>query len=176
MIGVNMYYKKIKGKKVYLSPADIDNEAVILTKWFNEDEDIASNNGFERGLLGIEKVREKLEKWNEGPYLFSIINNDNDEFMGHVTLFNVSQYQATMGIYIGDKYRHHGYGREAIEMLMNYAFNTINLKAIHLEVFGYNEHAKAVYESLGFKECGRWHDVLYHDGRFHDIILMEYVR
>ena len=78
MIGVNMYYKKIKGKRVYLSPSDIDNEAVILTKWFNEDEDIASNNGFERGLLGIEKVREKLEKWNEGPYLFSIINNDND--------------------------------------------------------------------------------------------------
>ena len=39
MTGVNMYYKKIKGKRVYLSPADIDNEAVILTKWFNEDED-----------------------------------------------------------------------------------------------------------------------------------------
>ena len=171
-----MYYRKIEGDKIYLSPMDKNNEIPLLTKWFNEDESIAYNNGFISSISNEENISETVDKWNESGMIFSIINKENDEFMGHVTLFNVSQYQATMGIYIGDKYRHHGYGREAIEMLMNYAFNTINLKAIHLEVFGYNEHAKAVYESLGFKECGRWHDVLYHDGRFHDIILMEYVR
>ena len=38
-----MYYKKIIGDHLYLSPMDIDHEADIMTKWLNEDQDIEFN-------------------------------------------------------------------------------------------------------------------------------------
>ena len=60
-----MYYKKIVGNNISLSPSDIEHEIPIMTKWLNEDEDIPNNNHFYVSLLGVNKVKELLEKWNE---------------------------------------------------------------------------------------------------------------
>lgn len=173
-----MYYKKIVGEQLYLSPADLESEVDIMTKWVNEDEQIATFNGFYDSLLGKEKVKEKMNKWNEGPFLFSIVNKDTDEFMGHISLFNMGPHElyATMGIYIGKQYRGQGYGKEAIEIMCHYLFETQRYQAIHLEVFEYNTHAYQLYQKLGFKECGRWHNSLYHQGKYHDIIMMELLK
>ena len=173
-----MYYKKIVGERLYLSPVDIDNEVKTMTRWMNEDQDIAYFNGFYGSLLGEDKVRERLMKWNEGPFMFSIINLETDEFMGHISMFNMGPHElsSTMGIYIGEAYRNKGYGKEAIKLVIDYLFNTQRYNAIHLEVFGYNIKAQEVYKNLGFKECGRWHKVLYHLGEYHDVIMMELLK
>ena len=173
-----MYYKKLVGNNVYLSPIDIDNEVKKLTKWMNEDPEIAIFNGFYGSLLGEEKVKEMLMKWNEGPFTFSIINKENDEFMGQISFFGIdSQEQyATLGIFLGKEYRNKGYGKEAMKIAIDYLFKTQRYNAIHLEVFSYNTKAYEIYKSVGFKECGRWHKVRYHDGISQDIILMELLK
>lgn len=173
-----MYYKKLVGEKVYLSPMDINNEVDILTKWFNEDEDIAYYNGFFGSLIGKDKMIDLLNKWNDGPFAFSIVSKEDDEFVGHVSFFNIDSHniKATMGIYIGEKYRKHGFGKEAIKLAIDYLFNTQRFKAIHLEVFSYNENAINVYKSIGFVECGRWHNARYHLNEYHDIVLMELLK
>lgn len=173
-----MYYKKLVGEHLYLSPIDLENEVMPMTKWLNEDEDIAYNNGFYGSLLGEGKIQDLMSKWNEGPFIFSIVNLKDNAFMGHISLFNFGPHEmsATMGIYIGKEFRRHGYGQEAIRLFIDYIFNTQRLNAIHLEVFGFNMHAFKTYEKLGFKECGRWHKALYHQGKAHDIILMELLR
>lgn len=173
-----MYYKKLVGNNVYLSPIDIENETPIMTKWLNEDQDIAYFNGFYGSLLGEEKISEKMNKWNEGPFMFSIVSLKDDSFMGHISLFNIDTHalHATMGIYLGSEYRKKGLGKEAMQLLIDYAFNTQRYNAIHIEVFGFNENAYHVYQKFGFKECGRWHNSLYHQGKYHDIILMELLK
>lgn len=173
-----MYYKKIVGEHLYLSPADLDHEAAIMTSWVNEDQDIAHCNGFYGALLGKEKTMNMMNKWNEGPFLFSIVQKETDEFMGHITLFGIDEHEeyATMGIYLGKEFRGHGFGQEAISLLVDYAFHTQRFHAIHLEVFSYNERAVAAYKKIGFVECGRWHQVHYHLGEYHDIILMELLK
>ena len=173
-----MYYKKLVGKQVYLSPMDLKNEVETMTKWMNEDEDIAHFNGFYDSLMGEEKVEALLTKWNEGPYLFSIVHKETDTFMGHVSLFNADSHQQyiTLGIYLAKEYRHQGYGKEAMQLVIDYMFNTQRYHAIHIEVFSYNTHALEIYKKLGFKECGRWHKARYHMGESHDIIMMELFR
>lgn len=173
-----MYYKKIVGKSVYLSPIDIDHEVDLMTLWMNEDKDIAYYNGFYGSLLGKEKVRALLEKWNEGPFMFSIINKENNAFMGHISMFNMGHHElyTTMGIYIGQEYRGNGYGKEAIQLVVDYLFQTQRYEAIQLQVFGYNKKAYEVYKKIGFKECGRYHKALYHESKYHDIILMELLK
>lgn len=168
-----MYYKKIVGEKVYLSPMDIENESSKLVKWVNEDETIAYGSGFYRSLLGEQKTKEMLEKWDEAPFAFSIVSLETDEYLGNISLFNLANDYATMGVFIGKEFQGNGFGKEAIELLCNYAFLTLNMKSIHLEVFAYNSHAYELYKKLGFKECGRWHEVRFHQGKYHDVILME---
>lgn len=173
-----MYYKKLVGENLYLSPMDISNEVDIMTKWMNEDQDIAYYNGFYGSLLGKEKVADKMNQWNEGPYSFSIVSLEHNKFMGHISLFGMDGHElyATMGIYLGKEFRGKGYGKEAMNLLIDYAFNVQRYKAIHLEVFSYNKKAIEVYKKMGFVECGRWHQARYHLGEYHDIIMMELLK
>ena len=173
-----MYYKKICSEHLYLSPMDIENEVDIMTRWVNEDTDIAYYNGFYGSLLGKEKVQEMMLKWNEGPFGFSIVSKEDDTFMGHVSFFNPDGHEQyiTMGVYLGKEYRHKGLGKEAMSLAIHYMFQTQRFHAIHLEVFSFNQKAIEVYKKLGFVECGRWHKARYHMGESHDVILMELFR
>ena len=69
-----MYYRKIEGDKIYLSPMDKKNEIPLLTRWFNEDPSIACNNGFISSVSNEEDISEMVDKWNESGMIFSIIN------------------------------------------------------------------------------------------------------
>ena len=67
-----MYYKKLVGKQVYLSPMDLKNEVETMTKWMNEDEDIAHFNGFYDSLMGEEKVEALLTNGMKGHICFQL--------------------------------------------------------------------------------------------------------
>lgn len=171
-----MYYKRLLGNNVYLSPADIENELSSMTKWLNEDEDLIYQNGFYRSLFSEDKTRELLAKWHEGPYMFSIIRRQDDVFMGHISLFNINTYSVTLGIYMASEYRANGYGTEAMRLVMDYIFDELDIDNIHLEVFSYNTKGINFYKKLGFRLCGIWHDERYCRGQYHDVIMMEYQR
>ena len=173
-----MYYRKIEGEKIYLSPMDKNNEIPLLTKCFNEDEAIAYNNGFISSISNEENISETVDKWNESGMIFSIINKETDEFMGHVSFFGADNNKTfiTMGIYIAEEYRGNGYGLEAIKLSTEYMFRFHVYRSIHLEVFSYNEGAYRLYQKAGFKECGRFHNSRYFNGKFYDIILMEMLK
>ena len=171
-----MYYRRLKGENLYLSPADIANEYHTMTKWLNEDRDLIYQNDFYRRLLGEDKTKEMLEKWNAGPYMFSIVRDEDDVFMGHVSLFNIAQHSVTLGIYLGPEYRAKGYGKEAMELIKKYIFDDLGYCSIHIEVLSYNTRAIKFYENLGFVICGTWHQERYAGGKYHDIILMEYLK
>ena len=173
-----MYYRKIEGDKIYLSPMDKNNEIPLLTKWFNEDESIAYNNGFISSISNEENISEMVDKWNESGMIFSIINKKTNEFMGHVSFFGADNNKTfiTMGIYIAEEYRGNGYGLEAIKLSTEYMFRFHVYRSIHLEVFSYNEGAYRLYQKAGFKECGRFHNSRYFNGKFYDIILMEMLK
>ena len=173
-----MYYKKLVGERVYLSPCDVNDEIETMTRWINEDQEIAFDNYFYHSLKGKEKVLELMNRFNDGPFQFSIVNKETDTFMGHVSFFGQDAHESTctMGIYLGKEYRHQGYGKEAMLLGIDYLFKTQRYNAIHLEVFSFNEHAFKAYEKVGFEKCGTWHKAIYHLGEYHDIIMMELLR
>ena len=69
-----------------------------------------------------------------------------------------------------------GYGREAIELTLKFAFHELNLHRIQLTVFSYNERAIALYESFGFKREGVFREHLQRDGRRYDMYLFGLLR
>ncbi len=65
-----------------------------------------------------------------------------------------------------------GYGTEALRLVLDHGFKTLNLHRIGLDVFAFNPRAIHVYEKLGFKHEGVQRNALFYDGAFHDSILL----
>ena len=99
--------------------------------------------------------------------------------IGHRSLFNIDETarHCELGISIGDKdYWGRGYGREAVSLLLDYAFRLRNLRRVWLEVHASNERAIRAYSSCGFVEEGRMREHTWLDGRYLDNGLMGILR
>ena len=78
---------------------------------------------------------------------------------------------------IGDKsYWGKGYGREAINLLLQYAFQYRNQHKVWLRVNENNKRAINSYRACGFVEEGRQRSHVWSDGRYVDLILMGVLR
>ena len=97
------------------------------------------------------------------------------QFIGQCALFNFDSVARTseIGITIGDKkYLSRGFGREAIQLLVEYGFVHRNLRKIWLHVHAQNERAQRAYSACGFNEEGRLRDHVWSNGRYDDLLVM----
>ncbi len=101
------------------------------------------------------------------------------ECIGTCGLFNIdlNARHAELGIGIGAKeYWGKGYGREAVGLLLDYAFRLRNLRRVWLEVHSANERAIRAYSSCGFVEEGRMREHVWLGGRYVDNVIMGVLR
>jgi RimJ/RimL family protein N-acetyltransferase len=108
--------------------------------------------------------------------IFSIVRIDTDELIGRCLLFSVDRVNrsAMLGIVIGEKRCwNQGYGQEALILLLDYAFNLLNLNSVMLGVFAFNQRAVASYRKVGFQEIGRRRQARILGGKAYDAILMD---
>lgn len=85
--------------------------------------------------------------------------------------------KAVIGIFIGDKeYWSKGYGSDAINTLVKFIFEEINVNKIALCVYSFNERAIKCYEKCGFTREGVLREELFRQGKYHDEILMSLLR
>jgi RimJ/RimL family protein N-acetyltransferase len=96
------------------------------------------------------------------------------EFIGFTTLFAVDakNRSALFAIELSPDSGGHGYGSDAAALMVRYGFREMGLHRIHLQVWAYNERAQKTYLRAGFREEGRARDAVFHDGRWHDEVLM----
>ena len=79
-----------------------------------------------------------------------------------------------LGIVIGEKaWWNRGNGQRAIELLLDYGFNLLNLNSIMLGVIAFNERAIRCYRKVGFREIGRRRQARVINGKKYDVILMD---
>ena len=115
-----------------------------------------------------------ISKIHEDRVDFMIISKDTDEFLGEVVLSEIdfTNRNANIRIAIGMQQSGKGYGTEAMNLMLRYGFETLNLHRIGLEVYAFNPRAIHVYEKIGFQREGVQRDWLYSEGDFHDLIMM----
>lgn len=97
------------------------------------------------------------------------------KYIGSCGLFHFDPTAATceMGIGIGDRaYWGHGYGRDAVRVLLNYAFRLRNLHKVWLTVNSNNERAIRSYRACGFIEEGRLRHHVWSNGKYVDLVYM----
>ncbi|MCX7950339.1 MAG: GNAT family N-acetyltransferase, partial [Clostridiales bacterium] len=109
----------------------------------------------------------------------AIVLKDEDKLIGNVGLHNINWISriAEIGILIGDKnYWGQGYAKEAMKLVLDYAFNMLNLHMVYLKVYGYNVSAIKCYEKVGFKFAGKLREAIEVAGEKYDVIYMDILK
>lgn len=99
--------------------------------------------------------------------------------IGECGLYQVDDTAHTceLGIGIGDKaYWGKGYGREALQLLLNYAFRLRNFRRVYLRVNATNQRAIHAYRACGFVEEGRLRAHVWSNGEYIDLVYMGVLR
>ncbi|MHB1394304.1 MAG: GNAT family N-acetyltransferase [Clostridia bacterium] len=106
---------------------------------------------------------------------FVIADRDTEEYIGQIGLIDINWKNrvAVLGIVIGSEVnRNKGYGTEAIKVLEEFTFNTLNLNKLELQLRDYNLRGYSCYLKCGFKEEGRKRQNFYFNGAYTDSIFM----
>ena len=164
-----------QSERIYLRAPHIDDLQRNL-RWFN---DPAINRYLQSGRfpVGEKQQREWHDKQgtDEKHVVFSICLADNDVHIGNCGLYDISlpDRHATIGILIGERTQHNkGYGGEALRLVIDYAFNCLNLERLTLTMLDTNEPAKVCYRRLGFVDEGRMRANRFRDGQWVDELVM----
>lgn len=169
------HFKKLVGERIYLSPVSND-DAEIFTTWLN-DFQVTDYIVRSSAVTTLEAEKEWVSDITSNiKYTMSIVLLENDQVIGNTGLMHVNHINrtATLGIMIGEEdYRGNGYGAEAIELLLDYAFNYLNLNNVELALLSCNERARKCYTKVGFKEYGRRRMCAYVNGKYYDNIFMD---
>ncbi|GHV07536.1 hypothetical protein FACS1894217_08540 [Clostridia bacterium] len=168
------YFKKLAGRRVYLSPINMD-DLQQYTQWLN-DPVVAGNIGAAANVFTLPRERAALEDMTKDGHNFAIVTLDGDRLLGNTGLFDVNHLRRTAncGIFIGDAdARGQGYGGEAMRLLLKYGFETLNLNNVMLDAFEFNVGAIKCYENVGFKHIGRRRQSYFLNGRYYDQVIMD---
>lgn len=168
------YFKKLIGENIYLSPRNVE-DVEIFTEWLN---DFETTDYLNRSHLVTTLTEEKeyLEKNANSEATFVIVTLDTNAIIGTVSIESINHVNrtGTLGIFIGDKNsRNKGFGTEAINLILDFGFNYLNLHNIKLDLLSFNKRALACYQKCGFKEYGRRKECIYVNGKYYDEINME---
>jgi RimJ/RimL family protein N-acetyltransferase len=76
--------------------------------------------------------------------------------------------RADIGYWIGRRHWEKGYGKEAVRLMLHFAFETLRLNRICAKVLVGNERSIRLLGALGFKKEGTAREEVFHMGKFMD--------
>lgn len=137
------------------------SDADRLIGWIPDEEFMVQATGplfkWPPDATQVQKHLEKAEGEKPTVYAFNAVDTRSAEVIGHVEIIWID-YEKSDGmlgpILIGDPgLRSKGYGREMVNLAVDFGFNSIGLDEIYLWVFEFNTGAVKCYEKAGFERC-----------------------
>lgn len=86
-----------------------------------------------------------------------MIENRNDKTpIGCIDIYDYDAFneRVGIGILIDENFRNKGFAKQAVDVLIDYCFNTLILKQIYILTFIDNLESIKLFESAGFERCG----------------------
>ena len=163
------------GLKVVLRPLNIETDLEACWKWINDPE-------VNRYLLATppislqeeRKFFEKVSQRNSDSVCFGIETLDERRFIGTVGISSIRPIEriGSTGSLIGEKdCWSKGYGTDAKMLLLNHAFNTINLSKVNSSVTQFNERSAAALKKQGYVQEGIVRQDIFREGQYWDRIV-----
>jgi RimJ/RimL family protein N-acetyltransferase len=124
----------------------------------------------------LEDTFRKTQKTDADHLMFKAVRETDRETVGHIELMCIDRTKKAAHIgrvlICRPEQRGKGYGSRMISLLVDMAFNTMDMQELMLTVFDYNRSAIACYTKIGFRLSGYQENVR-HLGRHWNIITMK---
>ncbi len=175
-----MIHDLFTGKLVKLT-APRDSDAAEMAKW-QENSDYLRNVDTDFAVpKSVDALREHDSAKSHGSsnFEFRLRTIEDDRLIGFVALHGMewNNQACLLAVGIGNpEYRGKGYGTDALNLMLRYAFYELNLNRVGLDVISYNLQAIKAYEKVGFKVEGQMRDAVLRDGKKYDRVIMGILR
>lgn len=152
------------GQRIYLRPEELADAEIDTRSTAEETDDFIGGGGrFPASQIALEQeIREFTRSQPPDGIGLTVCLKETDEMIGIVGLIRidyVNRTGETYSFFRPGPYRGRGYGTEAKHLLLEYAFDHLQLHIIHSGVFQANERSAAALIKQGYKPAGRmkWH-------------------
>jgi RimJ/RimL family protein N-acetyltransferase len=163
----------LKDETVVLRPLCTKTDIPHLARWINDPEIR------QYLLITYPQMEENEGEWlkqvakNDGTNIVLAIETIAGKLIGTMGLHRINWKDrvATTGAIIGEAdFRDKGYGTAAKMLLLDYAFNTLNLRKICSSVIAFNERSLQYSLHSGYVIEGRLRQHIFKNGEYHDEI------
>jgi len=166
----------LEGKKVILRPPDKEKDLEKFLKWVNDPE----VRQFVTVFMPYTKKQEEewFDKKRENEVVLTVETKDG-QVIGVIGLHDIKYHHrtATTGTLIGDKESQgKGFGTDAKMVLLNYAFNTLNLRKINSRAFATNQRSINYSKKCGYEVEGILKDEVFVDGKYISVVCLAVFR
>lgn len=148
------------GKKIRLRAIEPE-DVMMLYNWEN-DPSLSISNDLEAPISKhkiahfIRQQQGAISPQEKG-YLHLIIETKPTEMnpiaaVGSISLYNLNNYhrRTAVGMLISPLFHGRGYGKEALQLMLQYIFNDLGLHQVYAEILDDNTEALALYHKEGF--------------------------
>jgi len=172
----------IASGRVYLRPFEAA-DAELYRRWRADADPMSLAGWHERAPLSLSQVEKRIarlaEEQGKDLFTFLICLKADDRPIGEVMLVDLDRRSgsAQLGIFIGESGEWgKGYGTDAVNAIVDFAFGELRLERVWLEVWTENPRARRAYEKAGFIHEGTLRNDRYEGGSYTSGDLMAILR
>ncbi|ADI84692.2 GNAT family N-acetyltransferase [Geobacter sulfurreducens] len=156
-----------------------ENDLALVMEWRNRPD--IKECFFNRTTLTIDGQLKWYEKYlQDASDIMLMILTKEQEPIGTMALYNIDpiNLKAEYGraLIASSAYRGKGYAKEALDLLLQYAFGALKLNRVQLEVFNDNSAAIKLYERCGFVKEGVQREAFYDGFKYRDVLMMSILK
>ncbi|MHA2032259.1 MAG: GNAT family N-acetyltransferase [Candidatus Kariarchaeaceae archaeon] len=166
------------GQNIYLRGLELTDVTELMKHWNNVEVKKFLNSSIPHSTQEeVEWVKHTWKQRKDGKkFIFAIIYKESDLYIGNIEISIISQNsrRGVVGIVIFNQdYWNKGLGTESIQIILEFAFNILNLNSVELEVFANNQRAIQCYKKCGFKQMGVRREAVFMEGKYFDSLLLD---
>ena len=168
----------LNGSKIYLRPLENDDAEFLCN---GENDEKVRETLFLALPISPSDEAEKIRKFiaAKDTIIFTITLKKNNDAVGQTAFFRIDYVSRSAIFYLAilnPKFWSAGIGSEATQLMVKYAFLTLNLNRIQLHVNSENVPAIKIYQRCGFEKEGVLRQAMFKNGRYFDFWVMGVLR
>jgi diamine N-acetyltransferase len=160
-----------------IEPEDIE----LLYLWENDPEIWKVSHTlapFSKYILAL-YIKNSDKDIFESKQLRLMIDTRDGKTIGAIDLFDFEPYHSRVGIGLlihNQEDRSKGYATSALEILIDYCFNKLNIHQLYVNIETGNKISLHLFEKLGFEICGTKREWLRTDTGWKDEVMLQLIR
>lgn len=164
----------LKGSQIYLRALTISDVEGNYSYWLN-DQEIVQFNSHGRFPMTVEKLMAYINSTSTSAntLALAIIDANTNNHIGNISLQSINwiDRNAEIAFLLGEKsYWGKGVMYEAGSILLNHAFNVLNLHRVYCGTSEENIGMQKLAQKLGMLQEGKRIDAIFKNGNYYNII------